>query len=73
MLFYSCSNVLFVSVRVCLVALPSVASLQLFDATHSTMQARWSRVDGVSGYMLLYAPITDDGDLNNEVGQEAKS
>uniref|UniRef100_A0A3B5MBE3 Uncharacterized protein n=1 Tax=Xiphophorus couchianus TaxID=32473 RepID=A0A3B5MBE3_9TELE len=48
-------------------ALPSVASLQLFDATHSTMQARWSHVEGVSGYMLLYAPITDDGDLNNKV------
>uniref|UniRef100_A0A3B3VJQ0 Collagen type XIV alpha 1 chain n=1 Tax=Poecilia latipinna TaxID=48699 RepID=A0A3B3VJQ0_9TELE len=54
-------------------ALPSVASLRLFDATHSTVKARWSHVDGVSGYMLLYAPITDDGDLNNEVGQEAKT
>uniref|UniRef100_A0A096MF24 Collagen type XIV alpha 1 chain n=1 Tax=Poecilia formosa TaxID=48698 RepID=A0A096MF24_POEFO len=48
-------------------ALPSVASLRLFDATHSTVKARWSHVDGVSGYMLLYAPITDDGDLNNEI------
>ncbi|XP_035987117.1 collagen alpha-1(XIV) chain isoform X1 [Fundulus heteroclitus] len=46
-------------------ALPSVTSLQLFDMTHSTMRARWSRVDGVSGYTVLYAPLTDDGDLNN--------
>lgn len=47
-----------------LVALPSVTSLQLFDVTQSTMKARWNRVDGVSGYMLLYAPLTDDGDLD---------
>ncbi|MEQ2227381.1 hypothetical protein ILYODFUR_037206, partial [Ilyodon furcidens] len=46
-------------------ALPSVTSLQLFEMTHSTMKARWSRVDGVSGYTVLYAPLTDDGDLNN--------
>ncbi|KAM4735746.1 collagen alpha-1(XIV) chain [Anableps anableps] len=46
-------------------ALPSITNLQLFDATHSTLKARWSHVDGVSGYTVLYAPLTDDGDLNN--------
>lgn len=43
----------------CVVALPSVTSLQLFDVTHSTMKARWDSLDGVSGYMLLYTPITE--------------
>ncbi|XP_068425396.1 collagen alpha-1(XIV) chain isoform X1 [Clinocottus analis] len=43
-------------------ALPPVTALQLLDVTHSTMKARWDSVDGVSGYMLLYAPLVDDGD-----------
>uniref|UniRef100_A0A672ZC18 Collagen, type XIV, alpha 1a n=1 Tax=Sphaeramia orbicularis TaxID=375764 RepID=A0A672ZC18_9TELE len=47
-------------------ALPTVTGLQLFDVTHSTMKARWDSVDGVSGYMLLYAPLTDDGDLDEK-------
>uniref|UniRef100_A0A3B5BAD1 Collagen type XIV alpha 1 chain n=1 Tax=Stegastes partitus TaxID=144197 RepID=A0A3B5BAD1_9TELE len=47
-------------------ALPTVTGLQLFDVTHSTMKARWDSVDGVSGYMLLYAPLTDDGDLEEK-------
>ncbi|XP_074510263.1 collagen alpha-1(XIV) chain isoform X2 [Sebastes fasciatus] len=40
-------------------ALPTVTALQLFDVTHSTMKARWHSVDGVSGYMLTYSPLTD--------------
>ena len=48
------------------VALPSVTGLQLFDVTHSAMKARWDSVDGVSGFMLLYAPLTDDGDLDEK-------
>ncbi|XP_039972835.1 collagen alpha-1(XIV) chain isoform X2 [Xiphias gladius] len=47
-------------------ALPTVTGLQLFDVTHSTMKARWDSVDGVSGYMLLYATLTDDGDLDEK-------
>ena len=51
---------------ICLVALPSVTSLQLFDVTHSTMKARWDSMDGVSGYMLLYTPITHLEDLDEK-------
>lgn len=59
--------------RVYVVALPTVTGLQLFDVTHSTMKARWDSVDGVSGYMLLYATLTDDGDLDEkEVEKERK-
>ncbi|XP_031709277.1 collagen alpha-1(XIV) chain isoform X4 [Anarrhichthys ocellatus] len=47
-------------------ALPTVTTLHLLDVTHSTMKARWDSVDGVSGYMLLYAPLTDDGDLDEK-------
>lgn len=55
------------------VALPTVTGLQLFDVTHSAMKARWDSVDGVSGYMLLYAPLTGGGDLDEkEVVKERK-
>ncbi|XP_028983776.1 collagen alpha-1(XIV) chain isoform X2 [Betta splendens] len=47
-------------------ALPAVTGLQLFDVTHNTMKARWDRVDGASGYMLLYAPLTGDGVLDEK-------
>ncbi|KAK2844342.1 hypothetical protein Q5P01_011001 [Channa striata] len=43
-------------------ALPTVTGLQLFDVTHSSMKAKWDRADGVSGYMLLYVPLTGSGD-----------
>ncbi|XP_034552837.1 collagen alpha-1(XIV) chain isoform X1 [Notolabrus celidotus] len=48
------------------IALPTVTGLQLLDVTHNTMKARWDSVDGVSGYMLLYAPLTDGGDLDEK-------
>lgn len=55
------------------VALPTVTGLKLFDVTHSTMKARWDSVDGVSGYMLLYTPLTDEGDLDEkEVARNRK-
>lgn len=57
---------------VCVVALPTVTALQLLDVTHSTMKARWDRVDGVSGYMLLYAPLIDDGDLEEKEVTDGK-
>lgn len=54
-------------------ALPTVTGLQLYDVTQSTMKARWDSVDGVSGYMLLYAPLKESGDLDEkEVLKERK-
>lgn len=47
-----------VRVYVCAVPLPAVTGLQLLDVTHNALRARWDSVDGASGYMLLYAPVT---------------
>lgn len=51
---------------VCVVALPSVTGLQLFDVSHSTMEVGWDSVDGVTGYMLLYAPVAADAGLEEK-------
>lgn len=48
------------------VALPSVTGLQLLDVTHSTMKVAWDRVEGASGYLLLYGPLIEDGQLNEK-------
>uniref|UniRef100_A0A8C7ZU30 Collagen, type XIV, alpha 1a n=1 Tax=Oryzias sinensis TaxID=183150 RepID=A0A8C7ZU30_9TELE len=47
-------------------ALPSVTGLQLFDVTHSTIEVGWDSIDGVTGYMLLYAPIAADVGLDEK-------
>ncbi|XP_039977374.1 collagen alpha-1(XIV) chain-like isoform X2 [Xiphias gladius] len=46
-------------------ALPMVNGLELFDITHSTMRVRWKTAAGASGYMILYAPLTE-GDPSDE-------
>uniref|UniRef100_A0A3Q3WT58 Uncharacterized protein n=1 Tax=Mola mola TaxID=94237 RepID=A0A3Q3WT58_MOLML len=46
-------------------ALPMVDNLELFDITHNTMRVRWKTADGASGYMILYAPLTE-GDPADE-------
>lgn len=46
-------------------ALPTISNLQLFDITHNTMRVRWKTAEGASGYMILYAPLTE-GDSTDE-------
>lgn len=56
----------YLCVILCVVALPSVTGLQLLDVTHSTMTVKWDHVEGASGYMLLYGPLIEDGQLNEK-------
>lgn len=42
------------------VELPVVKELELRDITHNNMVVRWEAAEGASGYMILYAPLTEE-------------
>ncbi|TRY56573.1 hypothetical protein DNTS_008402, partial [Danionella cerebrum] len=40
-------------------SLPMVSGLELQEVAHSSMRVDWREAEGASGYMILYAPLTE--------------
>ncbi|KAM9495088.1 collagen alpha-1(XIV) chain isoform 1-T1 [Clarias gariepinus] len=54
-------------------ALPMVNNLDLFDITHNSMRVQWVPAEGASGYMILYAPLSDEGTSDEREVKVAES
>ncbi|XP_047015920.1 collagen alpha-1(XIV) chain isoform X3 [Ictalurus punctatus] len=54
-------------------ALPMVNNLDLYDITHNSMRVQWVAAEGASGYMILYAPLSETGSSDEKEVKVADS